>query len=534
MKGKSGAALTLLILSACAQVREISGGASDNTGPLLVEAQPPSLTTRFASERILLRFDERVQVETGRDRLLVSPPLDEPPTIRIVRANEVEIVLNAPLRPNTTYTFSLDGAVKDLTEGNNAAGMDYTVSTGLALDSMVISGGVLNAFTGARENGVLVMVHDGTDTTHFKNSRPLYATRSDTSGNFALRHLKPGAYRLTALRDQNSNYKYDLPNEQIAFASETIEVSADSSVAPITLHLFQEQSAVQTLREAVVMEDGAWQLVLARPAEQVQVKDIERSGGTLTWWPVWSTTRDTVLLWPSDTATLSQGRYAIATESGPLDTLRYRALRKMRFYTKIDPVISEEASGVVVHLRSSRPINSLDRERFALIQDSLPVPFTVALDSADRRHIVLEPQLARGASATLTLLPKAVRDIYSGHNDTLRIGLGRSAEVRTGALRITLKDEGLMTGNLLVQLLDAQGRTIRSANPDPSNARVDWERLPPGIHRLRSIEDLDNNGRWDTGQWATGRQPERVWYYQEPLNVRAAWDLGIDWKLSPP
>lgn len=535
MKGNAGAALTILLLSACAQVREVTGGEADSKGPVLISSEPPALTTRFASEHILLRFDERVQVEAGRDRLLVSPPLDTPPTIRVVRANEVEIGLNASLRPNTTYTFSLDGAVKDLSEGNYAAGMEYVVSTGDALDSLAIMGGVINAFTGAQEKSVLVMVHAASDTTDFTNSRPLYATRTDSSGAFRLRHMAAGNYLLTALHDQNANYRYDLPNERIAFAMDTVAATTDPHAAPITLRMFQERSAVQTLREATVTDDGAWRLVFARPAEHVLVDDIARSGGVLTWAAEWSNTRDTVLLWPSDTMALGDGLYAIVTENGALDTLRYRPLRKMPFFTKLDVNVREEGAMLTVELRSSRPIVSTDGELFLLRQDSTAVPFTITESSADRRHLLLTTlALPRGTNAQFTLLPKAVHDIYGGYNDTLRVGIGRSAEVRTGTLRVTVASASRIAGSPLLQLLDGQGRSVRAVTLDPVNAHVVWEHLAPGNHGLRLIEDQNGNGRWDTGQWDLGKQPERVWYYTEPLNVRAAWDLGIDWELVLP
>ncbi|MBK8498326.1 MAG: Ig-like domain-containing protein [Flavobacteriales bacterium] len=531
MRRELWSVLAVLLLSACAQVREITGGDKDVAGPKLVGAVPANYTTHFTNDRILLRFDEHVQLEPGRDRLLVSPPLDEPPTVRVVRASEVEIRLNAPLRPRTTYTFSLDGAVKDLTEGNSAAGLDYVISTGDALDSLAIVGRVIDAFGAASVNGALVMVHDASDTLSFKNSRPLYATRTDAAGSFALRHLPAGAYRLSALKDQNANYRYDLPNEEIAFAQEPVHAVADSAMAPITLRSFLEKSAVQAIREAVVTEDAAWRIVLARPAERIALNDIARVGGSLTWTAEWSAARDTVLLWPSDTTALAQGRYAFNTEEGILDTLRYRPMRKMPFNTKLELSTEEEGKDMLVRVRTSRPIASLDQERVGWVVDSIAASFTIEQDPVDRRAFSMRAALAAGAKATLMFLPKAVRDIYGGYNDTLRIGIGRAAEKRTGILRVTLADSASAHGPMLLQLLDAQRLVVRSA-VSVTSAPVVWQGIAPGNHGLRLIEDANANGRWDTGEWSSGLQPERVWYYNEPLNVRAAWDLGITWELA--
>ena len=147
--------------------------------------------------------------------------------------------------------------------------------------------------------------------------------------------------------------------------------------------------------------------------------------------------------------------------------------------------------------------------------------------------MILRPELAPGANATLMILPKAVRDIYSGYNDSLKVGIGRAAEQRTGTLRVTLEMPDAPAATLLIQLLDGQGNVVREAHANAANT-VEWERITPGNHTLRMIEDANGNGRWDTGKWSTGLQPETVWHHREVLNVRAAWDLGVTWKVGTP
>ncbi len=535
MRDKATALALALLLAACAQVRDISGGDKDVAGPVLLSAVPANYSTSFSAERILLHFDERVQVERARDRLLVSPPLDAAPEVRVVRSTDVEILLKAPLRANTTYTFSMGEVVKDLTEGNYAAGMDYVVSTGTTLDSLRIAGAVSQAFSGEVVKDALVMLYAADDTCDLQHGKPTYATRTDTNGGFLLQHLRAGSYRIAALRDQNGNYRYDLPNEEIAFDNGTVNAAIiDSTYAPIALRLFQEVSKEQHVREALVTTDGAWRMVLARPAQTLLIKDVERIGGVLAWTPEWSRTRDTVLLWPTDTTALSEGRYQIATEEGALDTLRYRPLRKMPYYTALTCQQTEGPTGLTVSITSARPIASFDRDRFLLTKDSTTVPFTLTADSSDQRHLTLHPQLEAGGNATLTILPKAVRDLYAGTNDTLRTSVGRAAEQRTGTLRVTVEGNGMpVDGEWLLQLLDAQGRVVHTASAQ-SGVVVTWERLTPGNHTLRLIADADRNGRWDTGRWSDGVQPEIVWHHKEVLNVRAAWDLGITWKLDRP
>lgn len=41
--------------------------------------------------------------------------------------------------------------------------------------------------------------------------------------------------------------------------------------------------------------------------------------------------------------------------------------------------------------------------------------------------------------------------------------------------------------------------------------------------------DENKNDRWDTGDYASGRQPEAVYYYNEPVERKAKWDDALNW-----
>lgn len=520
-----------VMIAACAQVRDLTGGDKDTQGPQLVAAEPAQLSTNFRGDRIALRFDERVKLERVRERLLISPPLETPPDVRISGARDVVIELKAPLKENTTYSFAIGEAVQDLAEGNPAAGLTYVVSTGDVVDSLMITGVVTDAFKGTGEKDVLVLVYPANDTIAFRTGRPDYATRTDSAGTFVLRHLRPGQYAVRALRDQNANYRYDLPNEEIAFANEPVEASMlDTLTRPTELRLFREASPVQQVREARVTADGALRMVLARPTQELSLRDISRTGGTLSWSIEWNTTRDSLLIWPSDTTALKDGNYEVRTEAGILDTVRYRPVQPMPFFVSLRSATQEVAGATVTTLVASRPLATIDPSLFSLLRDSTRTAVSVSQDSTDKRLLRLNTDLPPGSSAVLTALPKAVRDIYGGHNDTLRIGIGRAAEKSTGTLRVRL-DVPPRLGDLILQLLDQQGRVVHEkAISDPATPVV-WDHLLPGNHTLRLIQDLNGNGRWDPGALRTGLQPESVWRYPETVNVRAAWDLGVDWKL---
>lgn len=533
MRGRRAACVAALLALGCAQVREITGGEKDAQGPALIGASPPNGSVRFNGDRFVLRFNERVQVERPRTGLLVSPPLDPAPTIQVTGAREVEVRLRSALQPNTTYTFAIGEAVKDLTEGNRASSLSYVLSTGDWLDSLMIQGTVTHAFTGAAQDQVLVMLFAEGDTASFTKDRPAFATRTDPRGQFVLDHLPAKRFHAVALRDLNGNYRYDLPAEEIAFSEEVVSPSpvSDSTAAPLRLRLFQEASAQQRVREAAVLDERMMRIVLARPAERMELVDVARSGGRLEWRQEWGARRDTVFLWPSDTTAVDLGRYQVSTEDGVLDTVRYRPLRPMPFHLSVKALPASEASLLELRLRSSRPLAAVDSSRINVVSDSLAVPFQTQL-GPDDRTLVLRTQVEPNRRAEALLLPKALRDIYSGSHDTLRFAMGGMEARSLGILRVTIQLEPDIAGPLILELLDAQGSPVRRTAVQ-ANEPLAWERLTPGNHTLRLIADANGNGRWDPGQWASGTQPERVWLHLEPINVRAAWDLGIVWKPNP-
>lgn len=523
----------LLLLCSCAQVKEITGGEKDVAAPVLVSAIPPNGSVHFRSAVIRLEFNERIQLDRVRDRLLISPPMDAPPVVGVAGARSVEIRLEAPLKENTTYSFNLGECVKDLAEGNTAPGLTYVFSTGDALDSLQVTGTVMNAFTGVPEKDMLVLLHEAKDTADFRTGRPGYMTRCDGLGMFSIGNLPAGSYLMRALHDKNSNFRYDLPNEEIAFLDTALVLSSKDSIPPVVpMRAFLPITPEQHVRGGKVTADGAWQIVFARPVETLAVVDLARSGGVLTWGEEWCETMDTVLLWPSDTTLLIEGNYQFSAAGLVIDTMRYRPVQRMPFNMGLQATLREDAGGSFIRLRTARPIRDLDTTRIQLYRDTIPLPYQVRRDTSDERTIRLLTELPAGASAQLTLLPKAIRDIYGGTNDTLRAPLGRAAEQATGTLRVNVTGPRPAMGSYLLHLLDAQQRVIAWSRLTDEDPTVLWQRLAPGRSTLRLIADSNDNGRWDTGEWNSRLQPERTWHHPDGVNVRAAWDVVVDWKLE--
>lgn len=513
-----------ILFVACAQVRDLQGGDKDVTPPLLLNADPPPGSVRFQARRILLHFNERIRLDKVREQLIVSPPLDRAPEVSISGGSDVLLTLSSSLAANTTYTFNFGNAVVDITEGNPATDLSYVISTGDVLDSLAIGGVVTDAFTEAPVEGALVMLYADSALFRFTSGHPTYFARSAKDGSFRATHLRAGTYAIRALGDMNANYRFDLPGERIAFQDNDV-VAGDSN--NIALRVFTSTASRQGIGEATVIPERAWRLILARSADTLRVRDIDRTGGSLVWSEEWNPGRDTLLMWPSDTALLDGVRFEMSDSSGVIDTLVYRVLKPMPYY------VTAKASGKWIEgaqpFVASRPLVRIDPERIAVNKDGKSIPFVVDPAISGGRTFRLLCDDGEAPKAMVELLPGALHDVYGASNDTLHIGIGGAEVAETGELRIHITADSTlhMLGPFIVQLLSG-GSIVSSEVFTAFPHAVIRPRCPAGTFTLRIIGDADGDGRWSTGSLATDRQPERVFPLREDIIVRAGWEVVVD------
>ncbi|MEO8733730.1 MAG: Ig-like domain-containing domain [Flavobacteriales bacterium] len=521
--------LSVGLLCGCAQVREPQGGPKDTTPPKLVSSSPDLGSVRFSGQRIILHFDEPVKLDQVGQRLLISPPLSAQPDVAVSRASDITISLKAPLQANTTYSFNLGGCVMDLTEGNRVDDLAFVVSTGDHIDSLAIHGNVTEAITGLPSPDMWVLLHAIEDTGDVRTSLPDFFTRTDASGNFRLSHLRGGNYHINALQDKNTNYRFDLPNEEVAFLDRTVDPN-DSEV--VHLFLFRPVSKTQFVVSAMVQPDRGWQLAMARRTGHLELHSLDRSGGTLSWWPEWNASRDTVVMWPSDTTLLMGQRFNVLEDGNVLDTIRYRSTVPMPYYLKVELARDPETGGF--SLTSTRPIEGFQLEHFVLHEDSVVLPLNAELDTVQRRTLHLDLGANSRKPMDLVLYPNAITDMQGGTNDTTRLSVGVPDPHSLGKLTLQVVTDSthMVKGPLILQLLTVQNHTVRQVESQNLPIIVTWEGLSPAEYHVRLIRDTDGNGSWSTGSMVDDVQPERVHLLATPITVRAGWAVEETWKFA--
>lgn len=79
----------------------------------------------------------------------------------------------------------------------------------------------------------------------------------------------------------------------------------------------------------------------------------------------------------------------------------------------------------------------------------------------------------------------------------------------------------------MVQLLDGSDKPVKTLKA--TDGKADFYFINPGIYYMRMFYDRNGNGVWDTGDYDEQRQPEEVFYYPEPLTLKAKWEITQEW-----
>ena len=247
-KGVGPLVMLFLLLAGCASIGNPDGGPYDETPPQIVQAAPEDKTVNNDKRKISILFNEYIKMENASEKVVVSPPQTEMPNIRAV-GKRVKIDLFDSLQANTTYTIDFSDAIVDNNEGNPLGKYTYSFSTGEIIDTMEVSGTVLNAENLEPVKGILVGLHSADTTFHDSlfTTRPfLRVARTNGSGQFTIKGVKKGNYRAYALQDMDGNYRFSQKSETVAFDTTTITTSQRPDLRPDTV--WRADSTIEKIR----------------------------------------------------------------------------------------------------------------------------------------------------------------------------------------------------------------------------------------------------------------------------------------------
>ncbi len=222
------------MLASCAKMGQPDGGWFDETPPKVIGANPEDGAVNVKSKKVSIYFDEFIKLDNASEKVVVSPPQLETPEIK-ASGKKIQVSLIDTLKENTTYTIDFSDAISDNNEGNPLGNYTYSFSTGGVIDTMEVSGYVLESENLEPVKGILVGLYDDLSDSAFRKKPMLRVSRTDSRGRFVIKGVAPGSYRIYALQDMDANYMFNQKSEKLAFSHDIIVPSSKPDTRQDTL-----------------------------------------------------------------------------------------------------------------------------------------------------------------------------------------------------------------------------------------------------------------------------------------------------------
>ena len=264
----------LLTIVACASIGRPDGGPFDEEPPVLMKASPGQYATNVKEGKIELLFDENVKLVNAFENVIISPPQVQMPEIKS-SGKRVTVELFDSLWPNTTYSVDFGDAIVDNNEGNPYENFAYVFSTGESVDTLAVSGAVLEAETLEPIKGMVVGLHSLLDDSAFTCKPFERISRTDARGRFTIKGIAPGRYRVYALADANQNNIFDQMSEKIAFMDTYVSPFASEAVRPDTI--WRDSLTIDTIRQVRYTRFQPDDLVLRAFLEDMRMQYIAKN-----------------------------------------------------------------------------------------------------------------------------------------------------------------------------------------------------------------------------------------------------------------
>ena len=566
--------IIVFIACSCAKMAMPAGGPKDTVPPKLVKSTPPVNTTYYKGKTIVLTFDEYFVLDKINEKFMVSPPMSLKP-LTSVRGKSLYIEFQEALKDSTTYTLYFQDAIKDLNEGNPLNNFQFVFSTGRVIDSLSLTGNVLNSNTLEAEKNVLVLMYRAVADSAPRKMLPDYISQTDINGGFRINNVKEGTYRLYALKDNNSNNKYDLADEGFAFLDSAAVIIPSTNYLPepkivdtiktkekkiaklpeiegqYKLYLFTAGKNTHYLTSSE--RKLPYQLVytLSLPPDTSKFYFTIEDPATKDYFVEKSTAGDTIMYWLRDSSLYSKPqintviRYLFTDTTGRLiyktDTIpmRYLASRTSRAkearntYKYTTNLLDNSLNpGEKIIFSSQIPFRNPDTSRIKLYETAISpknlIPYSLKKDSSFSRRYYLNAKFKDGMKYILITDSAAFGNIYGEVTDSTGIKFSVRTADSFGRLTMNIQNG---QGDLIIQLLDDKEKLIAERKLTNSGPAL-FPMLEKGKYRSRVIYDLNGDGKWTSGDFTLNRQPEPVSYYPSEIEIRLNFDIIQDWDVA--
>lgn len=575
------------VMYSCANIGNPSGGPIDKTPPIFMRSNPTPNAVNVKDRKIEIFFDEIVTLKDPSTKIIVSPAQTEMPRMSAL-GRKVTVELVDSLLPNTTYTIDFSNSIQDNNEGNAIDNFAFAFSTGSVIDSMRVSGYVLDSRTLEPMQSVVVGLQSNLADSAFHKEKLQRVALTNDRGQFTIRNVSPGSYHIFALKDLDRDYKFGNPTEDIAFLDSIIVPSIGSREAAdtvyndlneidtimratrpayfpndILLSMFNEDRKSQYLANNLRVDSTRISLTFAAASDTLpslsivgrndvpdQWYTLERSqtNDTLTYWirPPHLVSADTLMVATTYLRTDTASNLSWGTDTLKFTFQRQKAKKKKKNeetdsleqirFMELHPLANgtQEVYAPLL-LQTGTPIERYSREAFHLQRklqnDTTFYPAeikSIALrdSTLSRRDLMLKVDWEPGAAYKLAVDSLAMTDIYGLQTKPLKVDFNVRKMEEYGNIVFNIP---AVRDSAIVELLDGTDKVV--LHTPVKNHRAELLNLQPGKYYARLFIDRNGNGKYDTGNYDMHLQPEETVYYPGAINLKKNWDVEQTWDI---
>lgn len=429
------------------------------------------------------------------------------------------------------------------------------------------------------------------DSTMFKH-KPHVIARAEKNGIFIAQNLKPVRYRIYAFEDTNDNMEYEPSVDQIGFLDSTynpmempgFNIWYDSlrhypSAEPqLYFRMFTDRRFTrQTLSAQERPSQHKAMLYFGSANPNVTKIEFDSIPSDKVIYDPQTIGKDTVALWfdmPSEelpdtikgnitffkhdsinnlVETTEKLRLAwVKTESKEEIKEREKQEKERERAEKAGEIYEEpkvenpfkvtmNTSGELnkdknIDMEFEYPLTKFDSTQITLNiikekEEPRAVKFHIVKDTANIRKYQIRANWEATQKYELLIPAGVFSNVAQEQNDTLKYSYTGSDPNKYAIVKVNVRN-GRPRAHYILQLTDKSGKTQKEIF-NATNGSYVFEYVSAGEAMLRVVEDINANGKWDTGDMVLMRQPERTEIYknendEELFTTKENWEFELD------
>jgi uncharacterized protein (DUF2141 family) len=576
------------MIYACATVQSPTGGEKDEKAPILYESNPADQSTNFDGKEITLYFNEWMQLDQIKNELIITPRQDIEYEANLNK-QELTITLDSALADSTTYTFNFRKALKDITEGNIWEKPIIAFSTGPYLDSLQVSGTIINIKDNSPSKAYLVGLYEAKiDTANLRQGKPTYFTTTDENGRFFMRNLKAGQYKLYAFEDKNDNLINEPQSEAFGFYHK--EINLADSLEPLNIKTYsRNEDTLKIKKSSAVGKDfviqynkGLSNYQILDPTDStkhIYANDIDKSKNIQIYkenFPDLAYETDSTLLILSVTDSIQNKRtdsvyFKIRESRIKNDTIKIAQKPETKivsgqqkfdlYFTK--PVRHINYDSIQVRINES-VIKIFSKKDLTLNYNKKKLTIETILDENNIKNLtdsIIRINQKNDSIESLTSTKDEQADTAKNEQNVLVTEKQEGGEIQnrnksTGKKELTLyfgkaaflgvENDSTKQENISISFKQAEeygiikGKVINAEFPYViellnknyeiqdtivNQKEFQFDYVSPGEYRMRLLKDENNNQKWDAGNPFTFKKEEEYIYYDQLITVKKNWEV---------